>query len=522
MGEWPQAPVGVNRGASVAGPYGGEDPVSWPDAAEGVPSAPGAGALGFDMPGVNVPGVDPPGVNTPGLNTSGVNPPSDMPSSAEGSPRTGATSPERPGASAAPRSVPASSGSGVVLAKSRAGEPRTSAASAGHPPPAPASGPSAPMPAPSRGATPRRPSGDPVKALLHRHRDLCEQAVDALEIAAGLEAQGITDRTAARFRHRDVFSLAEELYARVPRTGEPPPEPKPAVPVPRINAAWALLSLLPGAAAAGTAAGTRLTQGQPRLLVAAAGIVVVALTARAALRTGPLAVRDGRRRPRPWQGSLVSWTLWLLGYALFGDGLLHDVLTGGPDALPDGAPGGAWPTTTAPALALTLALAPAAWCAHLLAAGARRTLAGSRGLDDFTAAARPLLLGAFALFLGALAALLLACGKVLGEPAALPQALTLGALLLLARLLIAYRHRRAPVLALGAAAVTEAMALALPLAGRLPHCRLLALPVRTLTDTVGEPAVPALACGTAALALLLHAGRTLTRASAHAPTGAPG
>ncbi|MYU61445.1 hypothetical protein GTY91_01605, partial [Streptomyces sp. SID69] len=157
------------------------------------------------------------------------------------------------------------------------------------------------MPAPSRGATPRRPSGDPVKALLHRHRDLCEQAVDALEIAAGLEAQGITDRTAARFRHRDVFSLAEELYARVPRTGEPPPEPKPAVPVPRINAAWALLSLLPGAAAAGTAAGTRLTQGQPRLLVAAAGIVVVALTARAALRTGPLAVRDGRRRPRPWQ-----------------------------------------------------------------------------------------------------------------------------------------------------------------------------------------------------------------------------
>ncbi|MFH9944049.1 hypothetical protein ACH4OT_32590 [Streptomyces murinus] len=387
--------------------------------------------------------------------------------------------------------------------------------------PAPASRPPAPMPVPDRRAAPRRPSGDPVKALLHRHRDLCEQAVDALEIAAGLEAQGITDRTAARFRHRDVFSLAEELYARVPRTGESRAEPKPALPVPRIRAAWALSSLLPGIAAAATAAGTRVTHGQPRLLVAAAGIVVIALAARAALRTGPLAVRNGPRRPRPWQGSLVAWTLWLLGYALFGDGLLHDVLTGGPDTLPDGAPGGEWPTATAPALALTLALAPAAWCAHLLAAGARRRLAGSRGLGDFTAAARPLLLGTFALFLGALTALLLACGRVLGEPAALPQALTLGALLLLARLLIAHRHRRAPALVLGTAAVTEAVALALPLAGRLPHCHLLALPVRTLTDTLGEPAVPALACGTAALALLLHAGRTLTRASAHAPTGAP-
>lgn len=52
---------------------------------------------------------------------------------------------------------------------------------------------------------------------MHRHRELCERAVDPLEIAAGLEAHGVTDRTAARFRHRDVFSLAEELYARVPR-----------------------------------------------------------------------------------------------------------------------------------------------------------------------------------------------------------------------------------------------------------------------------------------------------------------
>ncbi|MCQ9130965.1 hypothetical protein KMS84_09125, partial [Streptomyces sp. IBSBF 2807] len=82
-----------------------------------------------------------------------------------------------------------------------------------------------------RGAdTPRRGAGDPVKALMHRHRELCERAVDPLEIAAGLEAHGVTDRTAARFRHRDVFSLAEEMYARVPRDGDAPP---PAAPPPR-------------------------------------------------------------------------------------------------------------------------------------------------------------------------------------------------------------------------------------------------------------------------------------------------
>ncbi|MFD3543873.1 hypothetical protein ACFWUQ_30830, partial [Streptomyces sp. NPDC058662] len=73
----------------------------------------------------------------------------------------------------------------------------------------------------------RRAGGDPVKALLHRHRALCERAVDPLEIAAGLEAHGITDRTAGRFRHRDVFALAEELYARTPRGEAPPAAPGP-------------------------------------------------------------------------------------------------------------------------------------------------------------------------------------------------------------------------------------------------------------------------------------------------------
>ncbi|NED15731.1 hypothetical protein G3I33_30205, partial [Streptomyces sp. SID9124] len=34
----------------------------------------------------------------------------------------------------------------------------------------------------------RRGTADPVRALMHRHRELCERAVDPLEIAAGLEA----------------------------------------------------------------------------------------------------------------------------------------------------------------------------------------------------------------------------------------------------------------------------------------------------------------------------------------------
>ncbi|MET8209284.1 hypothetical protein ABZT51_25170, partial [Streptomyces sp. NPDC005373] len=35
------------------------------------------------------------------------------------------------------------------------------------------------------GGSRRRTGVDPVKALMHRHRELCERAVDALEIAAG-------------------------------------------------------------------------------------------------------------------------------------------------------------------------------------------------------------------------------------------------------------------------------------------------------------------------------------------------
>ncbi|PZT68623.1 hypothetical protein DN402_12430 [Streptomyces sp. SW4] len=362
----------------------------------------------------------------------------------------------------------------------------------------------------------RRSGADPVKALMHRHRDLCERAVDPLEIAAGLEAHGVTDRTAARFRHRDVFSLAEEMFARVPRDGDTAPRP---APTPRegrgrrAHAGWIALALLPGALCAAAITALWFTDGQSRLVVAAVAVLAVPLGLRAALRRGPLST--GRTRPDGHPG----WTVgWLLGYALLGDGLLRAALGGGPDELPTGAPDGPWPVATASAAALALGLAPATWCAHLFIARARRRLTTSRGLRDFSASVRPLLLGTVALFLGTLAGLLALTGTVLDQPAAYPQVLTLGALLLLARLLTVHGFTHAPALVLTAAATVEATALATLFTARLPGCGFLAVPVEALVTAWGPGAVPTAACGLGALALLLHAVRRLTSASAHAPT----
>ncbi|MFC9849389.1 hypothetical protein ACFWFF_29460 [Streptomyces sp. NPDC060223] len=352
----------------------------------------------------------------------------------------------------------------------------------------------------ARKAGSRRGAVDPVKALMHRHRELCERAVDPLEIAAGLEAHGVTDRTAARFRHRDVFSLAEELYARVPRDGEHTQRSAPPG-RPGARADWAVLALLPGALCAAAVIGLRLTEGQPRLVVAAVGALAVALGLRVALRRGPLSVTHHT------PSGTRAWTCWLIAYALLGDGLLSAGVEGGPD--------GPWPLATASVLALALACAPAAWCAHLFAVRARRRLTASRGLEEFAASVQPLLLGVFALFLCALGGLLALCGAALDEPVGYAGAGALGALLLLARLLAARGFTHAPAVVLAAAGAAEAIALASAFAGRLPGCAFLAVPVDTVVAW-GPGAVPALVCGAATLVLLIHSTRTLTRASAHA------
>ncbi|MGD1222384.1 hypothetical protein AB9Q10_28640 [Streptomyces krungchingensis] len=353
----------------------------------------------------------------------------------------------------------------------------------------------------ARRPTARRGAADPVKALMHRHRELCERAVDPLEIAAGLEAHGVTDRTATRFRHRDVFSLAEEMYARASRDGEHTPRPEEPE-RPGARADWAVLALLPGVLCLAATLGLRVTDGRPRLAVAAAGVLAVTLGLRYALRRGPLSA--GQRTT----GAARGWMCWLVAYALLGDGLLSAALDGGPD--------GPWPLATAPVLALSTACAPAAWCAQLFVVSARRRLTASRGLDEFATTVRPLLLGVFTLFLCSLGGLLALSAAVLDEPPAYTGAGALGALLLLARLLTARGFTHAPAVMLAGAGATEAIALATVFAGRLPGCSFLTTPVETVVDAWGPGAVPALVCGTAAFVLLVHSTRTLTRASAHA------
>ncbi|MFF5894817.1 hypothetical protein ACFY8O_02715 [Streptomyces argenteolus] len=365
---------------------------------------------------------------------------------------------------------------------------------------------------PARRTAARRGTADPVKALMHRHRDLCERAVDPLEIAAGLEAHGLTDRAAARYRHRDVFSLAEELYARVPGAGRAVASRR--RPVPRAEpgtgprAGWALYALLPGAACLATFGALRVTEGllggEARAAVTALGALLVLLCLRLSLRGGPLHAREGA-------GGVALYVCWLLGYAVYGDDLLAQVVSGGPD--------GHWTAAPAPLLGLALALAPAAWCAHLFATRARHRLAGSHALAEFGAGARPLLLGVVALFLCALTALLFLAGLgqpgPAGAPVVAPGPVALGGLLFVARLLAAHGFPEPAATGLAAACAVEVAAPFLVLAGRLPGLDLVARPVDLVVTAAGPGGVPALACGTAALGLLLHASVTLTRASAH-------
>ncbi|MFE6061299.1 hypothetical protein [Streptomyces sp. NPDC056431] len=464
-------------------------------AADGVPTAAPATA-GAPWP-TTPPG--PAGTSDPS-DTSGTSDPSDLPgpSGASGpsdlsglSGPSGTSGPS--GSGDAPGSVE-TSGPGPAPAGDLSGRVPATPAPAGVTTPAGAPAP-APAGAPAPAARPRRGTADPVKVLMHRHRELCARAVDPLEIAAGLEAQGFTDRTAARFRHRDVFSLAEELYARVPRGSETPAPPA----SPRGDTeAWVLAVLTPGAAAALTGIGLAVTHGPVRLAVGATGALLLTAALLLAVRRGPFRAPDGGTVP-----AARLWTVWLVAYAVCGDGLLTQVLSGGPD--------GPWDLAPGPVLALALAVAPAAWCARLFAHRARRRIAESRGLADFAAGIRPLLLGTVTLQLLALTLLLGLTGFSSG-------ALALGALLLLARLLTVHGLPETAAAALAAASAAEALALTSVLAARVPAPGFdaLAAPVRALVDTWGPGAVPTLVCGAAALGLLAHATGSLARASAHA------
>jgi hypothetical protein len=94
-------------------------------------------------------------------------------------------------------------------------------------------------------------SDDPLDLLVERMRPVVAHAVDLLQVAARLEADGITDRGArVQYGFDDVFALAEEVYVRL-APGPPPPPPPPVLPPAwrsgRRDISHGLLYLMPGA-----------------------------------------------------------------------------------------------------------------------------------------------------------------------------------------------------------------------------------------------------------------------------------
>jgi hypothetical protein len=64
-----------------------------------------------------------------------------------------------------------------------------------------------------------------VAELCAEFSEVCESAVDPLEIASALEFEGLSDQAVqVRYGYRDVFALAQEMYSLVPRH---PAEPEP-------------------------------------------------------------------------------------------------------------------------------------------------------------------------------------------------------------------------------------------------------------------------------------------------------
>ncbi|MCZ0974889.1 hypothetical protein O1L55_33680 [Streptomyces albulus] len=251
--------------------------------------------------------------------------------------------------------------------------------------------------------------------------------------------------------------------------------------------------------------------------VDAAGLLLTALALRLALRHGPL-----RLRHRPGSRAVVLWAGWTVGYAVYGDWLLAQLLSGGPDV-----PGPHPRAAVATAVALACAVVPAAGCAHWFAVRGRRGLASSRALAELASRVRPLLVGATGFFLGAALALAVGAHLLLagaGRPGGRTAVLAAGALallLFLARLLAVHGFPTAAAAGLGSAAALEAAALCLVLAARLPGLAPLGTPVETLVAAAGPAAVPAAACALGALGLLARGLRALTGACAHPPAAAP-
>lgn len=253
---------------------------------------------------------------------------------------------------------------------------------------------------------PGSPVGDPVREVMAEHRALCERAVDPLEIAAGLEEAGLGPQAAARCRHADLFSLAEELYARVPRR---PPVPEP--PRGRERAAATRATLTAAALAAlPCAAVVALGARWPVLLPAAVPLVLVpALAADPAAEPGPPDTRpcgaaDGLGPARAPRRAGSRWHPAALGHGL---GLAALLL------LPLAAADGDRRLTAALVLAGAVSAGSAERAARWYRQVGRGHLGAAATLAEFRSRMRPVLPVAVALHLAVLAVLTFAALAVL-------------------------------------------------------------------------------------------------------------
>ncbi|MDW4899938.1 hypothetical protein RB625_16110 [Streptomyces californicus] len=408
---------------------------------------------------------------------------------------------------AAPGSTlaPAAPGSAPVAVLGSAATP-AAPGSALVPAPAPVALPgSEPAPVPRRRRTARPDHGD--RSMTRPDDPAIPAAPDrpatAPERPAGIAPRATARRSPATVRRGPAGPVTSlPPHRRDPR--ERVVDPSGVDPDTAARAAWTLLALLPGAACLTTAGALRITEGVlgdgARALVTVVGALLACLALRACLAHGPLRAPGGT-------GRAGLYACWLLSYAVYGEGLLDQVMTGGPD--------GWWGGDPAPLLGLAVAVAPAAGCAHLFTLRAHRERAVSRTPEEFGTGVRPLLLAAVALFLGALLPLLHLADRALGGGGTGFAAVALGLLFFLARLLAAHGLPEPGAVALAAACAVEAAAPALALSARLPGLEPVAQPVNALVSVGGTGAVGALACGTAALGLLLYAPSALSRALAH-------
>ncbi|MFD8753361.1 hypothetical protein ACFV0O_20660 [Kitasatospora sp. NPDC059577] len=367
----------------------------------------------------------------------------------------------------------------------------------------------------SGAAAPGR-SADPVREVMTEHRELCERAVDPLEIAAGLEEAGLGSDAAARCRHADLFSLADELYARVPRR---PPEPGPVRPGRRGAAGRAALTAAALAAlpCAGVAA---LGARWPVLLPAAVPLVLLpALTTLTTPRDEPGPPSAGPFRPAdalgpaPLPGGPAGSRR---GPAAPGHGSGRGLGLAGLLLLPPAVPGGDRPLTVALVLAAAVSAGSAEWAARWYRQVGRGHLGAAGTLAEFRSRMRPVLPVAVALHLAVLAVLTFAALAVLAVVAPRPGPGHDGGLLHLA----AERAGPAPWAAQGV------LGLLLVLPALLARCDrpaaaavgALAGPAATLGLLALGRSLPSallLGGGAVAAALLAYAWAVLGRAGAH-------